>query len=401
MATTKGYTSHDGIDRKLNVPTSQALSMPKGYRHYVQKISSATTPSFGSWFTIRVTEKGVALDGVTLEFQTSALTGLTVTNSGTAALPAAHLWVDRIDIYVGTQLIESLSGMANFLTNQLLAHPMEEKRTMANVAAGVYNSHTIRATKSASTEFWYLPIASFFNQSSYPLLSTADLEFRIQLSPLASIYTLTTGSTATGTPACTINSCQAICQFSRLPQSIANYTSSLLAKSPLHFGFKDIQAQTFTVASGVTSTSLVLSAINGCVSTIIFCIRSASPVNNNVLTFNTTMSSFEILSGSSENIVGGQPITDILSRYVQGQRFTNTLFLNDGPGTYMYSHSIDPVETFNSSAQLGAHQYTGGEILRLNFSTALAAAAQVDVFALTHAAIEMTPSGVKKLSLSV
>jgi hypothetical protein len=113
------------------------------------------------------------------------------------------------------------------------------------------------------------------------------------------------------------------------------------------------------------------------------------------------MSSFEILSGSSENIVGGQPITDILSRYVQGGRWTNTLFLNDGPGVYMYSHSIDPVETFNSAAQLGGHQYTGGEVLRLNFSTALTAAAQVDVYALCHSAIEMSPSGVRKLSLSI
>lgn len=397
----KGYTSHDSFDKRLNVPISQALSLPKGYRHYVQKISSATTPSFGSWFTVRITEKGVALDGITLEFQTSALSGLTVSASGTAALPATSLWVDRIDVYIGTQLIESISGMANHLLTQLLVPATETKRTMINVAAGTYNSHTERATKSASSSFWYLPIASFWNQSSYPLLSTADLELRIQMSPLANIYTLTSGSTATGTAACSITSCQAICHFSRLPQSVATYTSSLLAKSPLHHGFKDVQSQVFTVASGVTSASLVLSAINGAVSTIIFAIRSSSPTNNSILTYNTTLSSFEILSGSSESIVGGQPITDILSRYVQGSRWTNTLFLNDGAGVYMYSHSIDPVESFNSAAQLGAHQYTGQEVLRITFSTALATAAQVDVFCLCHSAIEMGSGSVKKISLSV
>jgi hypothetical protein len=308
--------------------------------------------------------------------------------------------VDRIDVYIGTQLIESISGFANFLTNQLLVHPSDEKRTMANVAAGVYNSHTARATKSASADYWYLPISSFWQQSSYPLLSTADLELRIQMAPLANIYTLTSGSTATGTAACTINSCQAICHFSRIPPSISTYTTSLLAKSPLHFGMKDIQQQTFTVASGVTSTSLVLTAMNGFVSTIIFAIRSSSPTNNNALTYNTTLTSFEILSGSSENIVGGQPITDALSRYIQGGRWFSTTFLNDGAGVYAYAHSIDPLESFNSAAQLGGHQYGGSEVLRLNFSTALSAAAQVDVYALTHAALEVSPVGVKKLSLS-
>jgi hypothetical protein len=310
------------------------------------------------------------------------------------------MWVERIDVYIGTQLIESISGFANFLTNQLLVYPSDEKRTMANVASGTYNSHAARATKSAATDYWYLPISSFWNQSSYPLLSTADLELRIQMAPLANIYTLTSGSTATGTAACTINSCQAICHFSRLPPSISTYTSSLLTKSPLHYGFKDIQQQTFTVASGVTSTSLVLTAMNGFVSTIIFAIRSSSPTNNSILTYNTTLSSFEILSGSSENIVGGQPITDLLSRYVQGGRWFSTTFLNDGAGVYAYAHSVDPYESFNSAAQLGGHQYTGQEVLRLTFSTALAASAQVDVYALTHAAIEMGPGSVKKLSLS-
>lgn len=395
------YTSHDGFSKKLNVPATQAVSLPKGYRHYTQKITSQSTPSWGSWFTLRISEKNVSLDTLLIEFTVSALTGLTVSASGTAAYLPAHFWANRIDVYLGSQLIESIPNTANFLIHQLLVPASEEKRLLRNTAAGLYSSHSARATLSATSSTYYLPVAAFWKQASFPLLDgMPDLELRIQMANLADSYTLTSGSTATGTPASTFTACNAVCGFSRLPPSVSNYTKALMSKSLLHYGFQDIQQATFTVNSGVTSTNLVLSAITGFVSSIIFVLRTTAPANANLITYSTALSSFEFLSGGSENIVGGQPVSDIQNRLVQCGNWLPVTVTNESAGVYLYSWSYDPKETFESNAQLSGHHFTGTEILKLNFTSSLAAAISVDVYALTYSAIEVGNGVMRKIALA-
>lgn len=395
------YTSHDGFNRKLNVPANQAVSLPKGYRHYTQKITAQSTPTWGSWFTIRISEKNVSLDRLFIEFTTSALTALTVSASGTAAYLPAHFWATRIDVYLGSQLIESIPNTAGFLIHQLLTPESEEKRLLRNTAAGLYSSHSVRATKSASADTWYLPVASFWRQASFPLLDgMPDLELRIQMASLADSYTLTSGSTATGTAVSTFTGCNAVCQFSRLPPSVSNYTKALMSKSVLHYGFQDIQQATFTVSSGVTSTNLVLSAITGFVSSIIFVLRTTAPANANLITYNTSLSSFEFLSGGSENLTGGQPVTDLQNRLIQCGSWLPVTFTNESAGVYLYSWTYDPKEVFDSNAALSGQQFTGTEVLKLNFSSSLASAISVDVYALTYAAIEIGNGVVRRIPLS-
>lgn len=394
------YTSHDGFSRKLNVPTSQAVSLPKGYSHYTQKIPSSQTPTWNSWYTVAIREKGVSLDSLVLEFQTSAITGLTVTNSGTAAYLPTYFWAQRIDIYMGSQLIDSINPSANFLVHQYLVAQSEEKRLLLNSQAGRYDNFASRSTRSAATNFWYLPIASFWNQSSFPLVGTADLEIRVQMASLADSYSVTTGSTATGTPVSTFSACNAICSFSQLPASVRQYTSSIISKSPLHFGFQELHQATYTVSSGISSTNLVMSAITGYVSYLFFTIRSTNPTGVNQFAYNTTLDNFEFLSGGSENIVGGQPVQDNLNRLVQASRWLNTTFSSESAGAYFYSFSLDPVTSWNTNANLSGRQFTGSEILKLTFTTALASAVQVDVFAYTHSALELSPQSVKKIALS-
>lgn len=400
MSVKTAYTSHDGFSRKLNTPSTQAISLPKGYKHETIKVASQATPSWGGWVTFRITQKNISLDRVLLEFQISALTGLTVSASGTAAYLPTYLWAQRIDIYQGSQLLESIPAKFNFLVHQLLSPHSEEKRTMRNLAAGLYSSHSVRATKSSATDYWYLPISSVWSQTSYPVIGEGDIEIRVQLANLADSYTLTSGSTATGTAVSTFSGANAILIASQQPPSVTNYTRALLSKSPLHFGFQDVSAATFTVSSGITSTNLVLSSITGFASCFFFVIRSSNPTNANQLTYNTTLSSFEVLSSGSTNIVGGQAILDLQNRLVQGGNWLNTTFLSESAGVYFYSFALDPKEVWDTNAALSGYQFTGSEILKLNFSTSLAAAAQVDFYALTYSAVEMGASGVRKIALS-
>jgi hypothetical protein len=395
------YTAHDAFHRKLNVPSTQAISLPKGYRHHLQKIASQQTPSWGSWFSIRISEKNVTIDNLFIEFTVSSLTGLTVTSSGTAGYLPAHFWAQRIDIYLGSQLIESIPATAGFLINQLLVPQSEEKRLLTNTAAGLYSSHTARATKSAGTDVWYLPVSSFWRQASFPLMDgMPDLEIRIQMANLSDSFSLTSGSTASGTPASTFTGCNAVCQFSRLPASVSNYTRALMSKSPLHYGYQDIQTGTYTVSSGVTTTNIVLSSITGFVSSLFFVLRTTSPANANLITYSTALSSFEILSAGSENIVGGQPILESQNRLIMCGSWLPVTFTNESAGVYMYSWSYDPKETFDTNAQLSGHHFTGSEVLKLNFSSSLGSAISVDVYAMTYSAIEVGNGAIRKIALS-
>lgn len=143
-----------------------------------------------------------------------------------------------------------------------------------------------------------------------------------------------------------------------------------------------------------------MSAITGYVSYLFFTIRSTNPTGVNQFAYNTTLDNFEFLSGGSENIVGGQPVQDNLNRLVQASRWLNTTFSSESAGAYFYSFSLDPVTSWNTNANLSGRQFTGSEILKLTFTTALASAVQVDVFAYTHSALELSPQSVKKIALS-
>jgi hypothetical protein len=389
------YQSHNG----LNVQSVQAVSLPKGMDHVFQRTPSVSQPSWGGYFTFQFKTKNLNLDEIILEFNMSALSGLTVSDSGTAAYTPVWFWFDRIDILIGSLQVDSIYPLQNYLYKQLLT-PTDEKRSLMNAAAGVL-THATRATKSASTGSWYLPLHTVFDTSSVPLISsTADLEIRVYMSSLANQITLTSGSTSSGTASSTINSCNLITRHSALPQDIVNQTKALQTKTSLHYPFQEVRQQAFTVQSGVTSSTLVLTAITGCVSQFVFAIRPTSATGANQWTFNTTLTEFDLLDGGSTPLLGGQPIRKDQARFILGGRYSNTTFLSETDGAYLYSFSLDPISTYQNSVNLGAYTFRGNEQMILRFSSALGSAVEVVVYALTYSALEMSVNHVKKIPLT-
>jgi hypothetical protein len=88
-------------------------------------------------------------------------------------------------------------------------------------------------------------------------------------------------------------------------------------------------------------------------------------------------------------------VTDIQNRLVQCGTWLPVTFTNESAGVYLYSWSYD-----DSNAQLSGHQFTGSEVLKLNFSSALGAAISVDVYATTYAALEVGNGVLRKIALS-
>lgn len=397
------YSQVNFADKKqMVVPSAQATSIPPDYRHEVQRIPSVSAPAFGGYFTFVIRQKNVHLDDITIEFNMSALTGLTVTGGGTAGLVPSYFFPTRIDLVLGSTVIDSLYSLQNFLQTQFFARS-DESRSYLNSGAGLYTSHTSRATKSASTSNWYLPLRALFAKtSSFPILnSTPDLEIRVYMDQLANLYTLTSGQTATGTPSCTINSAVALCRYSVMPSPTIAAQEALQRRGPVSFPFNEVRQQTFTVQAGVSSTSLVLSAITGAVHTFFFAIRPTSPTGANNWAF-MNITSYNLLDAGSEPILGGQNVLSDQSTYVLAPAWIDTTFLNDQATVpYLYSFSLSPKEVVDKGVHLTARMFQGSEQLQIFFSSALASPVQVDFYALTHAAVEAQGSMIKKIALRV
>lgn len=403
MSGQQSYTSHSGFDQRLNVPTSQAVSLPKNYTQLFQRTSFNTVPVFGGVSTVTFRLKGVSLTKMWLEFTlASGISGLTITNSGTAGFLPVPFWASRLEIMIGSQVIDTIFPLSNFLETQAFIGS-DEKRSLANTAMGVWNNHASRATRTASGQVWYLPINSFISQGSFPILpNSPDIEIRLTMETLANSYSITSGSAESGTAVFGgFSSVNLVTQHSILPQPTIDYHTTLLRRAPLHFGFLETRQQTIPIASGSTSITQVLSGLSGTASFLMFAIRNANPVKGDQVSFVNTLSSWELLNGSSTSLVGGQPLTDNLTRFVIGQIINTTFFSDSGVGVYLYPFSHDPQSSFDSSLNLSTYTFRGSETLRLTFSSALGANAQCDVYAFCHSAIEVSPNNVRKISLTV
>jgi hypothetical protein len=382
-----------------NIPHHQQPAAISSLRHETMSVPSSTVPSFGSQFSISFTSKNVQLEEMILEFYVSALSGLTVSNSGTAAYVSAWFWPSRIDMYLGSQLIDSIYGLNNMLLQQVDSEN-DELRSLKNSAAGTWNSHTSRATASSSSGYWYLPLHTIFNQSAYKfVVGSPDLQLRVTMNSLADSYSLTSGSTATGTPASTFYGCNLIARVTHLPPQIVAEHTNYLSRTSLTFPFLETVLQTTSLTSGSTSYSVLLSGVTGMIPFFFIVIRGANPTGSSQYTF-TGVSTFNLLDGSSSPLLGGTVIKDSFNRLVMTPRWmNNTTFSDLGSGCYFYSFAMDPQSSIERASNTGGYQFRGNETLQLTFSSSLSANSQVDFIAYRYAGVNVQGNNIKKVAL--
>ena len=390
------YTRHGGFDQALMTHSSKSSGhIPRGtkYEHLITPSTSA--PSFGSPVTIQFRQKNVDLSQLILEFYLTAISGTTSVETSSVSYVSAFYFWDKCEILVAGQTVDTIYSWQNFLVHQLF-HDTEE-RTHINTAAGDYASHSSRATKSASANYWYCPLFSAFNVSSYPFLqNSGDLELRIWLNPISSCYTVSSSGTASNISG-SISALNLITRQTRHPNHVWNALGTLFRKaSALDYPILDSKTQSWTITSSSTA-SLVMSSITGYVPYIVFVIRSSSPTGSSQWTYNTTLTQFEILSSSSENIVGGQPVKDEFARLILGHQWSNSLYLTESSGAFIYSFCASPEEAMNG-INTGGHVFSGSEQLKLTFSSAQTV--QVDLYAPTYAALRSNGQTLQKFSLS-
>ena len=207
-------------------------------------------------------------------------------------------------------------------------------------------------------------------------------------------------------PVTTLNFCYAICKISRLPTAISTQQLLSIQKAPMHKFFHDLRFGLFSIQSGVTSTSIVLTPIVGKVAMLWFVVRNVTGlIGSNYWNFQA-IKDFALLSRSSTNIVGGQAIPSTialqyLNLYWCRSSYTTETSLgitDNNANVYCWSFSADPLEALSSGKLLGSKQFTGAEQLQITFTASLTENVQVDLYAMTESILEIGSNYVKKLS---
>ena len=382
------------INAGVKVPAHQHVSDYAPAKSEIVIVPSTNTPTFGSMFTLDVRELNILVHDLVLQFNLSAITVMTSGNF----VPAQFL-IDHIDYVQNGVIVDTYQPLDQFLQAQLFQR--DEDRALMNIASGHYASTTQRIALATSANSYYLPLFDYFREAkSIALLENChNLQLRVFMNPLANV------TSGTGTATANINSCNLLMRVTRLREAEANQLRKEQALNKAnHYKMNDLRVQSNTIQSGVSSATIVLSAITGPVSHLIFVVRpSASLTGNGAFAF-TAISSYEILNSSGQNIVGGQAISNSQALLVIGNNNSKSSYLsenalgitNNNANVYVYSFSADCVESADSAVSLGTHQFTGAEQLKVNFTGALGANVQVDVLAYTEALLSLGQNVVKK-----
>jgi hypothetical protein len=378
----------------FNVPAHQHTDVER-MKHETVFIPSNTIPAWGSYFTVDIKEKNVLIHGLTLRLNASAITGLT---SGTARYTPAWFWFSRIELTINNVVIDTVYGNQQYLLNQMFNEDL--KRQYINIGTGNYASVSQRQTLASTANDYYIPLWAFFRQTHMPyIFPKDDVQLRIYMDTASNNMVSTTG--AVGTMASTLNSCQLLVSLSRLGStSVANIRKEL-TKSAHDYQFTELRIGTYTVASGSTNTSIILSSLVGPVSFLYFVVRPTNATGDNYFTY-TAIKDFAILDSGSTNIVGGQAIPSSLALTVYNRDWFRSSFTAESPNNnvYVYSFGASPSETMWSGKIYNHHNFIGSEQLQINFTSALGSAVQVDIYAQVNAYIKSSANDVKKISIN-
>ncbi len=355
--------------------------------------------SFGGYSTVLFNEINLKVHQIELQFVCSAISGLTGTpDAGFPNLnPACH-WISRIELVMQNTTVDTVYGDELFLLNQIMLD--DSQRIKRNISMGDYASNTIRAATNAKNNQIYNVVipSSLFSQAHPSLLTSAsNFQLRVYMNSLSNVINQ---GTLTGTPVFNILQTNLIARITRLPASMASSELMALSKKSIGYLFNQTRYATFTVQSGAQQVNLVLSAITGNISSIMFVCRPTTGLTNlNQWNFLPVLN-FSYLDAGSTNVVGGLPISSDFSLLQQGEWNTASSFLTESytgisnSNVYIYSFSMDCIENLKTGKRLSCRNFVGNETLQILFSSALSSTTQVDVWAFCDQTAVFSPNSV-------
>jgi hypothetical protein len=387
------------IAGSLNLPISQAISLPAKLRHEILTVQSSSTPNFNSFYNIDLRDVNLILHNITLQFVLGPVVGST---GLVGCFNPAFQFINHIDLVQSNVIIQTIHGDQQFLMNQILEY--DEDRLSLNALAGAYNSVAQRTLLSSQTgtNTFYVNLRTYFDECKMNILTSAhNIQLRVYLEPLANCFAVTSGTLTS----CNFISAAAICSITRLDTQSAQARLADMSARSNHNVFHDLNYFTYNIPTGTKRSVTILSGIVGSISCIYFTVR-ASTATNQKWVFKQ-IESFALLNGASTNIIGGQEVSASLCANYLNMRWCKSSYNNETAfGTndqyanfYCWSFSVDPIASLTNGQALGTYRFTGQEQLVINLSAAATANLQVDFYAYNEMILATTPFSVKKESL--
>ena len=386
----------------LNIPASQDTHVPHHLKHEIVVVPSTSAPAWGSYFVFDFKEKALTLHKIAIQFNVSAITGFTSSATPSdARYTTAYGWFNRIEIVQNNQVIDTIYPDSQFLLNNLFH--FDEDRSYINNAAGNYASVTQRALLATTASNYYIDLWTYFNQAHPDLLYPKDdIQLRVYLDSFLNNF----AGSGTGTPVSKINFANLLCSVTRLNSDINSSKLFHLSKQVHHHKFNETRYATYALNNTGTQYTVVLNAIVGKVSFLLFVIRPQTAVGDDWLKF-SALSQFSILDSTSTNITGGQPVLSELALGLYAKEFAKSSYLsetargitNNNAYAYFYSFGADAEDTISSGRTYNHWDFQGNEQLQIQFASTPSAAFTVDVYAYVNSVLEISPSYVKKLQL--
>lgn len=384
---------------KLYLPAKQTVSLNSQLQHGLTIFPSSGTPAWGSYFTIDIKTPNVLIHNIALQFNLGAVTG----TSPVGYFNPAWYFFTRIEIVQGGNVIKTIHGNQQFLKNQLFE--WEKDRLSINQSAGAYSNTTQRGALSSTstTNTLYANLRTYFDEiGGVPVLNDShSIQLRVYMDTLTNVYKLTSGTLTS----VAINSVNAILKTTKLDSATARNQLSLMSQHPYHNIFHDNVYFSYSVPSGLSTSTTILAGITGKVAALYFTVR-ANTVTDQAFVFGQ-LASYALQDNTGTNIVGGQVVpasfaANLLNKdWCKSSYHSETSFgITDNKANfYCWSFSADIVDSVSNGKCLNSRKFTGQEALVLNWSSALGAAVQVDCYALVESILEMTPSSVKKIAM--
>ena len=393
----------------LNLPSRQAVTVPPNLRSEVVIIPSTSTPNWGSYFIFDVKEKNVIISDIVLNFNVSAITGLSGTVTSYPHFNPATAWTTKIELVVNNVTIDTLYPVSNFVNQQFFFE--DEDRVLINSMQGAYSSIVHRNTLATATSNYYVKLRTFYNECHIPILTDShNLQIRVYMDQFSNIVSQ---STLTGTPAATINFSNVILKILKIPSDIAINRLNAMVKKPEQSFYHNLRYSPFAISSGVTQTTIVLTPFVGNIVGLFFVVRPTNALTqDNIFSF-TQISNFAILDSTSSNCVGGQPIPSALALQYLNQFYSRSSYTSETAAgvniagsvidnkayVYAWSFSSTLPEALQHGLLLGHRKFIGNEQLQITFTSALASGVQIDVWAFCQSVFEQGANYVKAMAL--
>ena len=122
----------------LNLPNMQSITVPTNIKSEFVIIPSTSQPNWGSYLIFDVKERNCIISDLVLNFNISAISGLSGTSTSQPHFSPATFFTSKIEIVVNNVTIDTLYALSNFVNQQFFFE--DQDRCYINTMQGAYNS---------------------------------------------------------------------------------------------------------------------------------------------------------------------------------------------------------------------------------------------------------------------